>query len=74
MGCDHPVLKLQIVKAISIHAPAWGATKDLARRAPIEDISIHAPAWGATGDPVLLATPDIFISIHAPAWGATYPA
>ena len=33
---------------VSIHAPAWGATRQ--RRAVIRDqaVSIHAPAWGAT--------------------------
>ena len=71
---------------ISIHAPAWGAT-----RAP--GISIHAPAWGATRCSFCNQHPcvkfqsthphgvrlfqhqqqalDQTISIHAPAWGAT---
>ena len=34
---------------ISIHAPAWGATRCVAYLDPKEGtISIHAPAWGAT--------------------------
>ena len=36
-------------KAVSIHAPAWGATGG--RRGPAlvrARVSIHAPAWGAT--------------------------
>ena len=55
---------------ISIHAPAWGATK---RYAPIYGntiISIHAPAWGATCRAKEQCKAR-YISIHAPAWGAT---
>ena len=33
---------------ISIHAPAWGATKKGVYALITDDISIHAPAWGAT--------------------------
>ena len=33
---------------ISIHAPAWGATRDAGLTTLASDISIHAPAWGAT--------------------------
>ena len=36
---------------ISIHAPAWGATRGSRTGGVAEDrISIHAPAWGATND------------------------
>ena len=59
------------LKAVSIHAPAWGATGDglLVGLAP-HGVSIHAPAWGATHHP---HRPDRAgrVSIHAPAWGAT---
>ena len=34
--------------AISIHAPAWGATVPGRDGEEAQDISIHAPAWGAT--------------------------
>ena len=34
--------------AISIHAPAWGATRLVEQPAFAKNISIHAPAWGAT--------------------------
>ena len=34
--------------AISIHAPAWGATDQEFPKRTGHDISIHAPAWGAT--------------------------
>ena len=36
--------------AVSIHAPAWGATQLLANWQPSSSVSIHAPAWGATRD------------------------
>ena len=34
--------------AISIHAPAWGATYQFFATSVSDSISIHAPAWGAT--------------------------
>ena len=36
-------------QAVSIHAPAWGATKDRNDKDMVKNVSIHAPAWGATG-------------------------
>ena len=34
---------------VSIHAPAWGATRDRAAGQAVDHlVSIHAPAWGAT--------------------------
>ena len=33
---------------VSIHAPAWGATKRCLKLSEPEKVSIHAPAWGAT--------------------------
>ena len=58
------------VEKISIHAPAWGATRGRPFGAALSWISIHAPAWGAT---ILFYIPSssVTISIHAPAWGAT---
>ena len=35
---------------VSIHAPAWGATRQGMDVALIWQVSIHAPAWGATFD------------------------
>ena len=37
---------------VSIHAPAWGATRSLRLTACAPRVSIHAPAWGATTDSV----------------------
>ena len=33
---------------VSIHAPAWGATKQQKMLDAQKAVSIHAPAWGAT--------------------------
>jgi hypothetical protein len=41
---ETPRLKL----CVSIHAPAWGATKRFSEEDLFERVSIHAPAWGAT--------------------------
>ena len=41
-GCSAPAID------VSIHAPAWGATKDTVLDREIRIVSIHAPAWGAT--------------------------
>ena len=67
---DHHHIRQQ---QISIHAPAWGATRlpdDLFHQIPI---SIHAPAWGATLG-IQSSGTEKKISIHAPAWGATLAA
>ena len=37
---------------VSIHAPAWGATKQNFSRIISLGVSIHAPAWGATSGSV----------------------
>ena len=39
---------------VSIHAPAWGATRDLQITHWARRVSIHAPAWGATKHPFKL--------------------
>ena len=55
---------------VSIHAPAWGATRCCHWSSPTLRVSIHAPAWGATYRVVVFVY-SIYVSIHAPAWGAT---
>ena len=59
--------------AISIRAPAWGATTGDGRIDTEVMISIRAPAWGATNISRILPN-SISISIRAPAWGATTSA
>ena len=60
------------VSAVSIHAPAWGATLFLSGSiCGPGNVSIHAPAWGATLQPHIKAIRSL-VSIHAPAWGATF--
>ena len=56
--------------AVSIHAPAWGATFTFTPVVAMAAVSIHAPAWGATTDKIV-AGQAAAVSIHAPAWGAT---
>ena len=69
-GSDYAVKREGKGRAISIHAPAKGATaeENIVKRK--HAISIHAPAKGATS---FAANPGggIKISIHAPAKGAT---
>jgi len=44
----HTAPHSQDLLIVSIHAPAWGATCDIALIFWSEIVSIHAPAWGAT--------------------------
>ena len=48
MGRDPPPGQKNNLRSISIHSPAWGATKGGADMKRGNGISIHAPAWGAT--------------------------
>ena len=48
VGCDQKTDEEYYEALISIHAPAWGATTRITKRALRKFISIHAPAWGAT--------------------------
>ena len=43
---------LKRMVSVSIHAPAWGATKSFRNSSRSWSVSIHAPAWGATGNEV----------------------
>ena len=67
-GCRRLPLRAH---GISIHAPQWGATRQIEESARHADISIHAPQWGATYVHCL-STINAVISIHAPQWGATH--
>jgi len=58
------------IEDVSIHAPAWGATREFVCVLFDDGVSIHAPAWGATREFVCVLFDD-GVSIHAPAWGAT---
>ena len=47
-------------KHVSIHAPAWGATRLLAQLGDHgAGVSIHAPAWGATGRDIAYLTDEL---------------
>ena len=70
MGCDFQRVRIYDDLVVSIHAPAWGATRNQSDYANIGLVSIHAPAWGATLVFAITWLPTQ-VSIHAPAWGAT---
>ena len=59
-----------ISSAVSIHAPARGATLFQPSPIPLRFVSIHAPARGATPAPAEGSQAQR-VSIHAPARGAT---
>ena len=49
VGCDaQRQIERRKEGAVSIHAPAWGATARHGREQVDVWVSIHAPAWGAT--------------------------
>ena len=56
--------------AVSIHAPAWGATTGEPSRRAEATFQFTLP-HGERRAPGLLAAPPAGVSIHAPAWGAT---
>ena len=47
---------------VSIHAPAWGATRRIGYSVGHRVVSIHAPAWGATSVTVKLRSLMLFRS------------
>ena len=70
-GSDGLVTKVMAFNsAVSIHAPARGATAFIFKAANAHYVSIHAPARGATS-PERSHTRRCRVSIHAPARGAT---
>ena len=76
VGCDLSLIRASATSLISIHAPQWGATRNIEYELTKTDnlISIHAPQWGATLRNEVSVPSGDDISIHAPQWGATYNA
>ena len=70
MGSDASPRCCSPLLAVSIRAPAWGATFVAFDIFTFHSVSIRAPAWGAT---LLVIGLYLFqaVSIRAPAWGAT---
>ena len=63
VGRDQRQLEVAVeVPAVSIHAPAWGATPEAPRHVHDLEVSIHAPAWGATASRPALMTISLFQS------------
>ena len=48
VGSDAPEAFNHDLVQVSIHAPAWGATRRRPSATRVSAVSIHAPAWGAT--------------------------
>ena len=71
VGCDARHRATAELWRVSIHAPAWGATRIFFDFRQILTVSIHAPAWGATSILCVNFRWNTQVSIHAPAWGAT---
>ena len=72
VGCDFITCNERLAHdVVSIHAPAWGATRPQGGPGVAGWVSIHAPAWGATLPQDRLTHGLSHVSIHAPAWGAT---
>ena len=71
MGGDSDGTIRAIVYYVSIHAPVWGATRQVQKGLPLPPVSIHAPVWGATIHRGNLRNA-CEVSIHAPVWGATF--
>ena len=53
VGCDAAYDYGYYYFWVSIHAPAWGATRGYCAKDPAAQVSIHAPAWGATIAPAI---------------------
>ena len=70
VGCDRVQMRVSFHQPVSIHAPAWGATRRRIWTCRLILVSIHAPAWGATKE-LFHGFTRRHVSIHAPAWGAT---
>ena len=69
-GRDRAARVKSLFNAVSIHAPAGGATKWICNNWKADNVSIHAPAGGAT-DLFQFCVGVLIVSIHAPAGGAT---
>ena len=73
MGGDERIVHARGDRAISIPAPAWGAT------AVSDDVKVFIDYFNSRprvgGDRICTAacTSSVIISIPAPAWGATLP-
>src|SRR2546422_657847 len=72
MGGDTALRRQVSESGVSIHAPAWGAT----RRRPVERFDRECfdprPRMGGDVENHRARPDDRRVSIHAPAWGATF--
>ena len=70
MGGDLAVVLGEELLSVSIHAPAWGATRDAGDLSSPSMFQSTPPHGGRLKEEVHVLLP--CVSIHAPAWGATY--
>ena len=70
VGGNRPPLEARKVGEVSIHAPAWGATRRPHSRESRERGFNPCPRVGGNAIKVF-GDPRFPVSIHAPAWGAT---
>ncbi len=62
VGSDEQRANWKDVEPVSIHAPAWGATRFRGEALTTVLVSIHAPAWGATPPTQPFFPPSVFQS------------
>ncbi len=65
-----PNSDINIVDAVSIHTPAWGATENCPNRNGVREFQSTHP-HGVRQKDLLTRTTGTIVSIHTPAWGAT---
>ncbi len=70
MGSDLMAPALSPYTAVSIHAPAWGATRPRWRRR-CQSHRFNSRSRMGSDPPVAFDVDHVGVSIHAPAWGAT---
>ncbi|EFK09661.1 conserved hypothetical protein [delta proteobacterium NaphS2] len=70
MGGDTSSTMIRGLCRVSIHAPAWGATKRDVPKIPVELFQSTPPHGGRRCTSRAIRIPGK-VSIHAPAWGAT---
>ena len=73
VGCDAGLLSSEQRTLVSIHAPAWGATRARPGHCRCPDGFNPRTRVGCDAARACAVCPRGAVSIHAPAWGATMP-
>ncbi len=72
MGCDVVQASVLPLRRVSIHAPAWGATRRRALSNYYHSSFNPRTRMGCDGTGEVIPHVTVVVSIHAPAWGATH--